>query len=188
MRLRQIVENPVPGGERFSLLIGPSLRSQRLVRGLLGGALLAWGIAALGGLGLGVPVWAGLGLAAAASAVGLGSLNRAERLVCEGGRIRFTGAGLFRPVASRPALDVLTVARSSAPRGGLEIRFGAGPWRLGRGLSVAEADEIVARLRRHLALDQPAPGAPRARARRSAAHEPAAMSPDDALRRRHPTG
>ena len=188
MRLRQIVENPVPGGERFALLIGPSPRSQRLVRGLLGGALLAWGVAALGGGGLGVPGWVGLGLALAAGAVALGSLNRGERLVCEGGRIRFTGAGLFRPIASRPTLDVLTVARSSAPRGGIEIRFGAGPWRLGRGLSVADADEIVARLRRHLGLDRPAALGESAPSRRPSAYAPSPMPPDDALRRRHPTG
>ena len=157
LAIRILEERPVPGGEKFSAVIGPAPGFRRFTRATLGGALLslAWEVFRAPE---GLPAPGRLGLAAALFALCLASAwlsGGAEELVCQGGALGFRRAGaLFDRGRLVPLRELRSVG--DPPPGGLgawggvRVRTAHGTWRVGARLAPGEAHWLADALRRHV--------------------------------------
>ena len=200
MSIRRLVEHPVPGGERFSAVIGPgpALRvAARLLPALALGAAALAAVLLVRAHGGSVSAVAATPLLWVAAPAFLASLvvvprGRREHLVCEGHHVIHRRAGLLGQRRRTMRVLDLTAVRPPGGRlpalGGIRVETTSGTWIVARLLDANESELLVESLRVHLSLTRPVARARPATVGTARPHLPAPAAPVEALRRRLPEG
>ena len=200
MSIRRLVEQPVPGGERFSAVIGPVQALRAAARLLPALALATAALAAVlairpdGGPvpGLAPAPFVWTAATAFLASVAVGCLGGREHLVCEGHHVIHRRAWALGPRRRTIRVLDLTAVRPPGGRlpvlGGIRMETTAGTWTVARHLAAADSELLVESLRLHLSLSRPVSRARPAALGAARPHLPAPITPVEALRHRLPEG